>query len=91
MFDVAPQFAEQGRQEGLFAPYKVATWSTIPGSLKNAQGYWTGDYWGVIAFGVNTDVVKDVPKSWSDLTKPEFKGKVALNGDPRRPAPLSAA
>ena len=82
--DVAPQFAEDGRRQGLFAPYKVSTWATIPASLKQAQGFWTGDYWGVIAFGVNTSVVKTVPTSWAALQGSDFKNRVALNGDPRK-------
>jgi putative spermidine/putrescine transport system substrate-binding protein len=32
---------------------------------------------------VNTAVVKNVPANWSDLLKPEYKGEVALAGDPR--------
>ena len=32
---------------------------------------------------VNTAVVKNVPANWSDLLKPEYKGQVALAGDPR--------
>lgn len=30
----------------------------------------------------NGDTVKDVPKSWMDLAKPEYKGKVAIPGMP---------
>ncbi|MEI8105140.1 MAG: extracellular solute-binding protein [Actinomycetes bacterium] len=81
--DDGPAFAIQGAQQGLFAPYKVSTWSTIPASMKDPQGRWVGDYWGVVSFGVNTKVVKDVPKTWADLLKPEYKNMIALNGDPR--------
>jgi putative spermidine/putrescine transport system substrate-binding protein len=61
----------------------VSTWDTIPDTLKDANGAWVGDYWGAIAFGLNTDVVPNVPATWQDLLKPEYKGKLALNGDPR--------
>ncbi len=36
-----------------------------------------------MAFEVNSDVVKNVPADWADLLKPEYKGQVALAGDPR--------
>ncbi len=32
---------------------------------------------------MNTAVVKNVPQDWSDLLKPEYKGQIALAGDPR--------
>src|SRR5271157_3205075 len=66
----------------LLAPYKVSTWDTIVGS-KEATGLYYVDYYGILAFEVNTDVVKDVPASWSDLLKPEYKGQIGLAGDPR--------
>jgi putative spermidine/putrescine transport system substrate-binding protein len=50
--------------------------------MKDGRGYWTGDYWGAISFGVNTAVVQNVPKTWADLMKPEYRNKVALNGSP---------
>jgi len=81
--DVGPSFAAQGKSQGLFAPYKVATWDTIPAALKDPHGYWTGDYYGAIAFGANMDVVKTMPTTWADLLKPEYKGQVSINGDPR--------
>lgn len=37
--------------------------------------------WGSIPLMYNADVVKEVPTSWLDLLKPEFKGKVALVED----------
>ncbi len=81
--DVSPTFAIQGATEGLYAVYKNRNFGTIPRAMKDGRGYWVGDYWGVVAFGANRNVVKNMPGSWADLLKPEYKGKVALNGDPR--------
>ena len=35
-----------------------------------------------ISFGTNTKVVKNPPKSWEDLLKPEYKGQVAIDNNP---------
>jgi len=44
---------------------------------------WTGGYYGVMAFLSNDAVVKTPPANWADLLKPDYKGQVALSGDPR--------
>lgn len=80
--DVGPAFATTGTTEKLFQPYKVATWDTIPNEVKDPNGMWFGDYFGVVSFGVNLDVAKTMPRTWADLLKPEYKGMVALNGNP---------
>ena len=82
VIDVGLSFGPQAVTDGLVQPYKVATWDTIPASAKDADGNWYGDYYGVLAFETNTAVVKNVPKDWADLLKPEYKGQVALSGDP---------
>jgi putative spermidine/putrescine transport system substrate-binding protein len=64
-------------------PYKVSTWDSIPDSAKDADGAWYGDYYGVLAFEVNKDLVKDAPKDWADLLKPDYANSVAMAGDPR--------
>jgi putative spermidine/putrescine transport system substrate-binding protein len=83
VIDVGLAFGPSSKADGLLAPYKVATWDSIPDSAKDAEGYWYGDYYGVLAFEVNTAVVKNVPQDWTDLLKPEYKNQVALAGDPR--------
>lgn len=83
VLDIGLSFGPKAKQEGLLQPYKVATWDSIPASAKDADGFWFGDYYGVMALIVNTDMVKNVPADWSDLMKPEYKGAVALTGDPR--------
>jgi putative spermidine/putrescine transport system substrate-binding protein len=80
--DVGLQFAVQGAQEGLWAPYKVTGWKDIPTTAKDAQGLWYSDYGGYIAIGYDANVVKTPPKSFADLLNPIYKNQVALNGDP---------
>jgi putative spermidine/putrescine transport system substrate-binding protein len=80
--DVGLQFAVQGAQEGLWAPYKVTTWNDIPAAAKEAKGLWYSDYGGYIAIGYDANIVKTAPKSFSDLLNPIYKNQVALNGDP---------
>ncbi len=81
--DVGLAFGPQMKAEGLLQPYKVSTWDEIPDNIKDAEGYWYGDYYGVMSFLVNKDLVTNTPKDWADLTKPEYAGQVALAGDPR--------
>jgi putative spermidine/putrescine transport system substrate-binding protein len=83
VIDVGLSFGPTSKADGLITPYKVQTWDTIPSSIKDKDGYWYGDYYGVLAFEINADIVKNQPKDWPDLLKPEFKGKFALSGDPR--------
>jgi putative spermidine/putrescine transport system substrate-binding protein len=82
VLDVGLSFGPQAKTEGLLEPYKVSTWDSIPESAKDADGSWYGDYYGVLSFETNTAVVKNVPKDWADLLKPEYKNQVALSGDP---------
>ncbi len=80
--DVSPTFAIAGANEGLYAKYYTTNFRKVPRAMKDGRGFWVGDYWGVISFGVNGAVVSNAPKSWKDLLKPEYKNKVALNGSP---------
>jgi putative spermidine/putrescine transport system substrate-binding protein len=84
--DRAPDVFDLGQSVALantakFAPYQVSTWDTIPAGLKDASGAWVNDYGGYMSIGYNTAKVPE-PTSVKDLLKPEYKGKVALNGNP---------
>jgi putative spermidine/putrescine transport system substrate-binding protein len=80
--DIGPAYGPQGKDQGLLAPYKVQTWDTIKGS-SDPDGYYFVNYSGVMVLEINTDIIKDVPKSYKDLLDPKYKGQVALAGDPR--------
>ena len=83
VIDVGLSFGPSSKADKLIAPYKPSTWDDIPDALKDPDGYWIGDYYGVLTFEINKDLVKTMPSDWSDLLKPEYKNAVALNGDPR--------
>ncbi|MBI1416015.1 MAG: extracellular solute-binding protein [Limimaricola sp.] len=83
VIDVGLGFGPQAVADGLLAPYKVSTWDEIPDSAKDADGYWYGDYYGVLAFGVNKDIVTDEPTSFADLMDGKYNAAVAIPGDPR--------
>jgi putative spermidine/putrescine transport system substrate-binding protein len=83
VIDVGFAFGPTAKDEGLLQPYKVSTWATIPQNVKDPEGYWYGDYYGALAIEVNKAVVPNSPQDWADLLKPEYKGQVALAGDPR--------
>jgi len=80
--DVGVSFAIAGANEGLYAKYFNTNYKTIPRALKDTRGYWMGDYWGAVSIGVNKSLVSTPPASFKDLLKPEYKGKVAINGSP---------
>jgi putative spermidine/putrescine transport system substrate-binding protein len=82
VIDVGLAFGPTAKEEGLIQPYKVATWDDIPADAKDPDGYWYGDYYGVLSFSVNTSVVENVPAEYADLLKPDYNGQVALSGDP---------
>lgn len=66
----------------MFAPYKVSTWKDIPAANKDTNGRWFNDYGGYVSFGCDMNVVKTCPTSWSQLTEPQYKNAIALNGSP---------
>ncbi|HVX72343.1 MAG: ABC transporter substrate-binding protein [Devosia sp.] len=83
VIDVGLSFGPSSKDAKLIQPYKVSTWDSIPDSAKDADGYWYGDYYGVLAFLVNDDLVATPPTSWADLKKPDYANQFALSGDPR--------
>src|SRR5580704_2960958 len=82
VLDVGTAFGVKGDQEGILAPYKVASWGNIPADAKASDGTWFADYGGYVAIGYNADKVKTPPTSFADLLKPEYKNQVAINGNP---------
>ena len=81
--DVSPAIATEMASAGMFEPYTPTSAGDVPAALKDPAGNWTASYYGIIGLLTNTKIVKNAPKTFADLKKPEYKGLVALNGDPR--------
>jgi putative spermidine/putrescine transport system substrate-binding protein len=80
--DVGTAFAVEGANDGLWAPYKVASWADIPGNAKDSNGDYYADYGGYVAIGYNPAVVKVAPTSFASLTNPAYKHMIGLNNSP---------
>ncbi len=89
--DVSPAIAQEMVDKGLFEPYVLTVDSEVPSGLKDAGNNWTAAYYGIMAITTNTKIVPNAPETFADLTKPEYKGLVALNGDPREAGAAFAA
>jgi putative spermidine/putrescine transport system substrate-binding protein len=89
--DIGPSFVEQAKADGLITAYKTTNWEEIPDALKDPDGNWVGAYYGIMSIGANTTLVPNAPQTWADLKKPEYKGQVTLNGDPREAGAAFAA
>ncbi len=79
VIDVGVGHTATAMADGLVAPYKNASWDTIP--MKDPDGHWWAEYYGVLAFEVVKPEVANTPTDWEDLLKPEYKGLVAMAGD----------
>lgn len=84
VLDLGSSFALSAAQQGLLAPYKVAGFADIPEGQKDAKGRWFNDYGGYISIGCDAKRVKTCPTTFADLLKPQYKGQVALNGNPTK-------
>lgn len=83
VLDLAPAIALANT--ALFAPYQVAAWADIPANLKESTGLWFSDYAGFQSVGCDTKKVA-APATVADMLKPEYKGMIALNGNPKTAA-----
>ena len=79
VFDLGQSVALANK--AMFAPYQVATFDDIPMAYKDPDGTWVNDYGGYMSIGFDSSKVPPVADV-NDLLKPEYSGKVALNGDP---------
>ncbi|MFF2077651.1 ABC transporter substrate-binding protein [Kitasatospora sp. NPDC058162] len=82
--DLGAAFATSGGKQGLFAPYKVTDFDKIPASMKDANGLSYNDYGGYVSIACDAKKVSVCPKTFADLLKPDYKGMVALNGNPTK-------
>ncbi|WP_055495394.1 ABC transporter substrate-binding protein [Streptomyces sp. TP-A0356] len=84
VLDMGDTFARSAARQNLLAPYRVAVYDSIPSNQKDPQGRWSNNYGGYVSIGCDANRVRICPRTFADLLKPEYKGKVAVSGDPTR-------
>ncbi|MEU9043951.1 MULTISPECIES: extracellular solute-binding protein [unclassified Kitasatospora] len=82
--DLGSAFAISAGKQGLLAPYKVTDFDKIPATMKDANGLSYNDYGGYMSIGCDAKKVSVCPKTFAELLKPDYKGMVALNGNPTK-------
>ncbi|WJL96448.1 extracellular solute-binding protein [Microbacterium sp. ET2] len=93
--DTAPDVFDLGLTVALqstdyFAPYQVETWDDIPDALKHPDGLFVGDYGGYMSVGYDSSRFP-APETIEDLLGDDYRGSVALNGDPTQAGAAFAA
>jgi putative spermidine/putrescine transport system substrate-binding protein len=89
--DVGGSFAITGQTFGDWAPYQVATWSSIPDAAKASDGSYYADYGGYVAIGYDSSKVKTPPTSFKSLLTGSYKNQVAIDGNPTQTGSAFAA
>ena len=74
--------AVDAAKKDVVAPFKPVNFDKLPDVFREPEGKWFTIHSLTIAFVVNTKLVKNVPQSWADLLKPEYKNAVVYL-DPR--------
>ena len=85
LWDVVMQtsfYGEAMKKKGLLAAYNSPERKGYREGYKDSDGMWTSVYTNYAAFGYNTQQTPraQVPKSYNDLLKPEWKGNLGMDG-----------
>jgi len=68
----------QMKAQGALEPYISPEAKNIVSPVKDKEGYFTPARLGTLGVAYNTNKVKNPPKTWDDLLKPEFKDGFAI-------------
>ncbi len=82
VLDLGDSFAQLAARQNLLAPYRVAQFDQIPPEQKDPKARWYNNYGGYISIGCDAARVRTCPDSFADLLRPEYKGLVAIHGEP---------
>jgi putative spermidine/putrescine transport system substrate-binding protein len=66
----------------LLEPFKPVNVDKLPEAFRDADGRWVAVHSLTVSFIINKKLVKNAPKSWADLLKPEYKNSIVYL-DPR--------
>ncbi|HWP34738.1 MAG TPA: extracellular solute-binding protein [Thermodesulfobacteriota bacterium] len=62
----------------LLVPFKPKNFDKVPDSLKDPQGRFIAQRLNMLGMVARTDKGIELPKNWTDLTDPKYKGKMVM-------------
>jgi iron(III) transport system substrate-binding protein len=87
LIETTPATLMMMRENKLLSPYFSPHLGQFPEDAKEeadkGRVFWTTDRESIVGLGYNRNLIRaaDVPKNFTELAKPEYKGKVAVSGD----------
>ncbi|MFI6521894.1 ABC transporter substrate-binding protein [Spirillospora sp. NPDC050679] len=75
--DLGLMWGPVAEAKGVVPPYTPPSAGRLKDWQKGRDGGWVATFAGVPSFVVNTGKVKNPPRSWQDLLKPEYRGLIA--------------
>lgn len=96
VIETTPPTLMAGRDQKLLTPYYSPHLAAYPDDSKEEADkdkvYWTTDRESLIGLGYNKNHMRaaDAPKNFSDMLKPELKGKIGISGDATGPRMIGA-
>ena len=87
LIETTPATLMMMRENKMLSPYFSPYLAQFPDDAKEeadkGRVFWTTDRESIVGLGYNRNLIRavDVPKNFTELAKPEYKGKVAVSGD----------
>ena len=87
LIETTPATLMMMRENKMLSPYFSPHLVQFPDDAKEeadkGRVFWTTDRESIVGLGYNRNLIRaaDVPKNFTELAKPEYKGKIAVSGD----------
>ena len=87
LIETTPATLMMMRENKMLLPYFSPHLVQFPDDAKEeadrGRVFWTTDRESIVGLGYNRNLIRaaDVPKNFTELAKPEYKGKIAVSGD----------
>ena len=62
----------------LFVPFRPRNFDKVPAEVKDPKGYHVAQRLNLAGMIARTDKSLDLPKNWTDLTDPKYKGRMVM-------------